>query len=348
MHGAPPRSGASAAAFSRLPLALALLVLAAAIPSAADVISFEELAASNDPQDALSDEYLLDWGVLFSGGDGAVWNGVSDGDPGGWGLEGSNGPSFLGLDGASYSVDVGFDAVVQGFQLDVALAEGSGAFGVVVTGFLDGVAVEQLTTAFAPAGQWMTLSLTADVDAVRVYSLGLGRYALDNLRWVGPERPDPDPEPEPEPDPQPEVLSARVDLNPSSRSNRVKLPPRGHLVVMLHGDEDLDVMDVDRDSLAFGPDAAPDKLRRWHHRMVHDFDEDGFLDLATMFRASRVGLSEDSEELCLSGVMLSDGRVFEGCDVVEPVVRRERPWWWGWGWGHHRHGDDDSDRRGRR
>ena len=336
MHGAPPRNGPSRALFSRLPLFLGAALLAAALPSRADVISFEELPASNDPQDALSEEYLPGWGVLFSGGDGAVWSGSPDGDPGGWGLEGSNGPSFLGLDGPTYSVDVGFDAIVQDFQLDVALAQGSGAFGVVVTGFLDGVAVEQLTTAFAPAGEWRTLSLTADVDAVRVAGLGVGRYALDDLRWVGPERPDP----------EPEVHAARVDLNPSSRSNRVKLPPHGHLVVVLFGDEQLDVMDVDLDSLAFGPDAAPNEMRHWPFHMTHDFDRDGFLDLVTMFRASRVGITEEVEELCLTGVMASDGRAFGGCDAVEPVVRREHRWWgWGRGRGHgHDDGDSDSDR----
>jgi len=343
MHGAPPRSGRSAVLVSRVPLFLALGLLSLALPSSADVISFEELPASNDPQDALSEEYLLDWGVLFSGGDGAVWGGLSAGDPGGWGLQGSNGPSFLGLDGPAYAVDVGFDVVVQGFQLDVGLGEGSGAIGVVVTGFRDGVAVEQLTTAFAPVGEWKTLSLAADVDAVRVAALGAGRYALDNLQWVGPERP------EPEPEPEPEVHTARVDLNPSSRGNRVKLPPRGHLVVLLHGDAHLDVMDVDVDSLAFGPDAAPDKMRHWRFRMVHDFDRDGFLDLVAIFRASRVGISEDTEELCLTGTMVSDGRAFEGCDDVEPVARRKRGWW---GWGRHRghddDGDSDSDRRGRR
>lgn len=352
MHRPLPESGPAPAPCwrpPRLPLLLVAGLLLAASPSAADVISFEELAASNDPQVALSDEYLLDWGVLFSGGDGAVWNGTSDGDPGGWGLDGSNGPSFLGLDGPTYSVDVGFDVVVQDFQLDVGLAEGSGVFGVVLTGFLDGVAVEQLTTAFAPVGEWKTLTLTADVDSVRVSGLGVGRYAVDNLRWVGPERPEPDPEPEPEPEPQ--VHRARVDLNPSSDDNRVKLPPRGYLVVLLFGDADLDVMGVDQDSLAFGPGAAPDKTRRWRHRLVHDFDEDGHLDLVAMFRTSRVGVSEEAQELCLTGVMEPDGQAFEGCDAVRPVAR-ERGWgrWWGrrHHGGHHDDDDSDSDRHGRR
>ena len=84
-------------------------LMATATSAGAEVISFDEMTATNSNCCYLTSEYL-DLGVTFeTTDDGSVWGGLSNGNPGTWGLEGTNGPAFLGFNGASYSATMLFD-----------------------------------------------------------------------------------------------------------------------------------------------------------------------------------------------------------------------------------------------
>ena len=86
----------------RMAAFLTLAGLVAGPVSAIETISFEEIPAQNTIFATLSEEYAH-LGVHFSSNDdGSTWDGMSNGDPGGWELEGTNGPTFAGFNGASY------------------------------------------------------------------------------------------------------------------------------------------------------------------------------------------------------------------------------------------------------
>ena len=287
-------------------LLLGLLALARPLPASGEEIDFEEIPASNTPAAFLSDEYG-GMGVQFIGSDGAIWQGVSQGDPGGFGIEGTNGPSFLGFDGGSFAMDLEFDAPVRGFRLDLTRGVG-GSFHLFFTlmGMRDGVVVETVGATFGAVGEWRELVLTEEVDAVSWLSFGNYRYGIDNLRWEGDMA---------------SILTAEIDIMPGSGHNPLRLDRPGVVPVALFGAEDLDVTAVDPDSLGFGPEYALVAHRNGPH--VMDVDGDGFLDLLAHFRVEESGLGDADDLSCLVGELL-DGSLFEGCDAVTPVGRGRR------------------------
>ena len=138
---------------------LALLSIVVGIPAGAVTISFDEIPPANNNWYLLSDEYAH-MGVQFlATDDGAIWSGLSDGDPGGWSLEGTNGSAFVGFNGRSYLLTMLLDQVVEGFQLDVARAAGSSTeAGFALAGFRDGEFVEETFVDLGATGinEWST------------------------------------------------------------------------------------------------------------------------------------------------------------------------------------------------
>jgi len=306
----------------------AALALLGAPPVSAAIIDFEDLAAANDSQMLIHDEYLGVGVTFVPTDDGATWDGMAAGDPGGWQIDGSNGSTFLGFDGTSYSTSLRFDQPVEGFALDVARAAGAQTTlydFFQLAGFLNGTMVESKAVYFAGIDVWRTISLTTPVDRVVWFGTGVTghRYGVDNLRWLDaagdPEpTPEPTPDPEPTPEPEPQLLAVQIDVRPGSESNPIQLGSRGVVPVVLYGEADFAIEDVEWDSLTFGPGAAPIAHESGPH--FDDIDGDGLLDMIPHFRIAKIGLTADDVEVCLDG-RSTDGIAFEGCDDVTPVGR---------------------------
>jgi len=286
----------------------ATLALLGASPIGATVIDFEDRAAANNSQMLIRDEYA-DLGATFvPTDDGATWSGMGAGDPGDWLIAGTNGSTFLGFDGQSYSTSLRFDEPVEGFELDVARAAGARPFYLdyfQVIGFLDGKIVESKAAYFAGVGVWQTVSLTEMVDRVVWFGTGLRghRYGIDNLRWLSQA---------------PQLLAVEIDVRPDSVENPIRVGSRGVVPVVLYGEVDFAVEDVDVSTLGLGPDAAGVAHPNGPH--FDDLDADGLLDMILHHRIADTGLSMDDVEVCLSGETI-DGTPFEGCDDVTPVGR---------------------------
>lgn len=273
----------------------------------AETIDFEDLPAANDPAATISDEYA-DIGVVFNTtDDGATWSGMSDGDPGGFGIDGSAGPTFLGFDGTSYAFAAIFDTPVPELQLDVTRAAGGTPYAnydrFTIVGFRDGMLVDRRSVYLGAVGAWQTVGLGEEVDWVIAYGLGLPgfRFGVDNIRWQGGEEP---------------PLAVRLDILPGSDRNPIKLSRRGVIPAVLYGSEEFDVERVDLATLGFGPADAPIAHDRGPHPVDHDGD--GWLDWVLHWRVDEAGLLPEDAEACVYGTTL-DGRDFEGCDVVHPV-----------------------------
>jgi hypothetical protein len=285
-------------------LALAGLVASPAVAS--DVISFDEIPAQNDNFATLSEEYAH-LGVHFSSNDeGTVWDGMSEGDPGGWELEGSNGPSFAGFNGDSYQLMASFDGPVPAFQLDVSAASGAdpaGAF--VLEGYRAGALVDRQSVTLGGLNQWMTVSLTGDVDQVRMIgdTRGFRPFGVDNVRW-GVDAPSP-----------PTRIDARIDVLPGNAENPLNPGSCGVVPVALLGSDSLDVMDVDPASLALGVTRAPAQ-----HLSYSDVNGDGWFDLVAHYPVSETGTAYGDTSICLTGAT-ADGVELAGCDAIRTVPK---------------------------
>jgi hypothetical protein len=286
----------------------AALALLGASPIGAAVIDFEDRAAANDSRTLIRAEYADVGATFVPTDDGATWDGMGAGDPGGWQIAGSNGPTFLGFDGQSYSTSLRFDEPVEGFELDVARAAGARPFYLdyfQVTGFLEGRIVDSRAAYFAGIGAWQTVALTGMVDRIVWFGTGLRghRYAVDNLRWVSLA---------------PQLFAVEIDVLPDSEKNPIRVGRRGVVPVILYGEVDFAVEDVDVATLGFGPDAAGVAHPNGPH--FDDLDGDGLLDMILHHRIEDTGLTVDDVEVCLNGETI-DGMSFEGCDDVTPVGR---------------------------
>lgn len=283
---------------------LALLSIAVGMPAAAGTINFDEIPPANNNWSLLSDEYAH-LGVQFlETDDGTIWSGISDGDPGGWGLEGTNGSAFIGFNGRSYLVAMLFDQAVEGFQLDVARAAGSslGAHFTLV-GFRNGEWVEEAYVDLGLMGinEWSTAALSQPVDEVQMLGTGDGwqPFGVDNVQWGGAGGPS--------------ATQVDVSVRPGN-SNKVNPFSNSTVPVVIYGSESFDVLDVDIATLAFGPNGAPASDSNGANAV--DVDGDGYDDLKCHFRVPETGIAVGDEEACLSGLTW-DGALLEGCAPVD-------------------------------
>jgi len=144
--------------------------------------------------------------------------------------------------------------------------------------------------------------MAVPVDRVVLQGVGVPghRFGVDNFQWLGDE---------------PEGIPLDVDIVPGSDLNRVNIKSQGLLTVAVYGSEDLDVLDIDPGTLAFGP--AAEGLAHQNGPHVDDLDTDGFLDLVLHFHTRSTGIAADDAEACLAGATW-DGVPAEGCDAVDP------------------------------
>jgi hypothetical protein len=271
--------------------------------SASEVISFDEMPAQNANAPSLSEEYAH-LGVHFSSNDdGSTWDGMSNGDPGGWEIEGTNGPTFAGFNGRSYKLTARFDAPVPAFSLDVTAASGAdpgGSFA--LEGYRAGALVERNAVTLGGLNQWMNVALTQDVDQVVVVgdARGFRPFGIDNLHWGldAPAR-----------------IDVAIDVRPDSAVNPVNPGSNGVLPVALLGSDSFDVMDVDPGSLALGVNGAPAVQFAYE-----DANGDGWIDLVAHYSVPETGTAYGDTSLCLTGATM-DGVELAGCDAIRTVPK---------------------------
>jgi len=275
----------------------------AAAAAAVETISFEEIAAQNSNRAVLDEEYAH-LGVHFDAvDDGGIWDGISNGDPGGWELEGSNGPSFLGFNGRSYSIMLRFDEPVPAFHVDVSAASGAEPAGVfALEGYRDGVLVDSASVVLGGVNEWMTVALSAEVDAVVWLGdrRGFRPFGADNVGWGidAPAR-----------------LDIAIDVRPGNGENPLNPASQGVVPVALLGSDAFDVMSVDPASLLLGVDGAPVDMPSLEYR---DVDGDGWLDLFAHYRVAETGTAYSDSSICLTGAT-DDGLELAGCDAIRTV-----------------------------
>lgn len=309
-----------------------LFAVLASVPiattAAAEGITFDEILPANSNCCYLTTEYA-DLGVTFvTTDDGSIWAGLSNGNPGGWYLEGTNGPAFLGFNGASLSATLLFDVPVSQFSLDMAPTIGwydpNDLF--VLDGYRNGVLVDSVSTPPPAFAEWMTVQLSGEVDEVQMTAVGPdfpNAYGIDNIQWV-PAADPVDPGSSGGAETVPPGLSVEMQVNPGHHHHQrfVNLFSRGLTRVAILGSDELDVKNVDVESLGAGPDMAG--ARRHPH--IRDINRDGSPDLLVLFRTHELGLAFGDGELCVTGATL-DGQTFETCDEIDTVPFRR----------HHRH-----------
>ncbi|KKN83785.1 hypothetical protein LCGC14_0296100 [marine sediment metagenome] len=115
-----------------------------------------------------------------------------------------------------------------------------------------------------------------------------------------------------------EIVSVSLDIKPGSDANSVNLKSMGLLPVVVYGSDELDLTEIDLDTLLLngvGPRLMPDGS--WHVSF-EDVDGDLLLDLLVHFEMQALGIEPGMTELALTGVLM-DGAELQGADAIRIV-----------------------------
>jgi len=104
-----------------------------------------------------------------------------------------------------------------------------------------------------------------------------------------------------------------VELEIIIEPNAINPQANGVIPMLLVGDTDFDVTDIDVTTLQFGPAGAAPVHRAGGH--YEDVDGDGLLDIVSHFATQETGIARGDVSACVIGETF-DGRVFEGCDAI--------------------------------
>lgn len=166
-------------------LILVVAALAAAFTAQAVTINFEGFPHQTE----ITNQYA-GLGITFSGGAKSSF-GLSNGDPGNWGLEGTNGPDFLGNNGTGVGgkiIRMDFVAGQNNFGFDISRANGSSAgdqFKTRVYDINNNMALEQ-TWNFNNINQWGGFGWIGfnlygfEIEAI---STGFSPFGIDNVSY---------------------------------------------------------------------------------------------------------------------------------------------------------------------
>lgn len=128
-----------------------------------------------------------------------IMPGLSQGDPGGWGLEGPVGPQFVGQNDADTVIDFTFDNPVSSFSIQCAGSGGSvpGQGFAVVALDADGVMVDFDEGTTGEVNEWTTFAVEGtDIASIQVGrpegTSGFAPFGCDGLNFVA-DLPDPEP-----------------------------------------------------------------------------------------------------------------------------------------------------------
>ena len=122
------------------------------------------------------------------------------------------------------------------------------------------------------------------------------------------------------------TLGVEIDIKPDSSSNSVNPRSHGVIPVAVFGNDSFHVVDIDAETLGFGPGVAPIIHRQGHYE---DVNHDGVMDLMLHFRTRDTRIACGDESVTLTGETL-DGRPIEGADSIQTVGCRQakRPTIW--------------------
>jgi len=110
------------------------------------------------------------------------------------------------------------------------------------------------------------------------------------------------------------VLVVGIDIKPGNAQNVINPGSEGKTQVALLGSETLAVDQVDRATLAFGPNGA----MAVEESRSQDVNRDGHPDLVSRYETDQTGIVHGEVQACLTGA-LRDGTPFHGCDVIRTV-----------------------------
>lgn len=106
------------------------------------------------------------------------------------------------------------------------------------------------------------------------------------------------------------VTPVDIDIKPGSDPNSININSKGVIPVAALTTGDFYAVDVDADTVRFGPaNASP------VHSALEDVDGDGDIDLILHFRTQEIGIGAGDTEAVLTGETV-DGRKLEGSDSV--------------------------------
>lgn len=114
---------------------------------------------------------------------------------------------------------------------------------------------------------------------------------------------------------QPPVIYIDVDIKPYSRNNNINPNSSGQIAVAILTSGSFDALQVDQDTVRFGP-AGAIKVHEPTH--VKDLDNDGDMDLLFHFRMPETGIQCGNTEATLTG-QTWDGTLVSGTDNIRTV-----------------------------
>lgn len=166
------------------PILIIALVSACA---SGELINFDEFAADNGTGPILQDQYQH-LGVTFFTDSASIWDGLNQGDPGGFGVNGTNGPQFLGFTTPPGGNFIGFlfDQPVRNVRFDIATGGlWDPEVTLIINGHIGGMFVGTTLLNLQPDDGWETVSFDEQYTWITISAssdIALN-YAIDNLRW---------------------------------------------------------------------------------------------------------------------------------------------------------------------
>ncbi len=167
-----------------------VILLLALQPAQAATINFGEFAAGNT-NNAISNVYAPS-GVTFGSTNSGVWNGLSLGDAGNWGIEGSNGSEFLGnngFNGGSYVTSIFFTTPVSNISFDASRSNGSSAGQqLVASAYYGSTLLASQSVMLGAINSWSTILLgIGSVSSLIITgtTTGFSPFGIDNLQFNG-------------------------------------------------------------------------------------------------------------------------------------------------------------------
>jgi hypothetical protein len=120
------------------------------------------------------------------------------------------------------------------------------------------------------------------------------------------------------------ATQVEIDVSPGHKSNRLRLGGRDRVRVALLGSDDLDVRNVDPETLRLGrADAQPIAGPRGPRVNITRSNRERRRDLLTVFDVRELDVAYGDTELCLHAQTYS-GETIEGCDRIDTAPRGRR------------------------